>query len=38
MEINLKNNFLIGDCIHGIMIWPMGDGVLTLLKKLWRMV
>lgn len=28
MEINLKNNFLIGECIHGFMIWPMGDGVL----------
>ena len=28
MEINLKNNFLIGECIHGFMIWPMGDSVL----------
>ena len=28
MEINFKNNFLIGDCIHGVMTWPVGDGVL----------
>ncbi len=28
MEINLKKNFLISECIHGFMIWPMGDSVL----------
>jgi len=28
MEINFKNNFLFGDCIHGVMTWPVGDGVL----------
>ena len=28
MGINFKNNFSIGDCIHGVMTWPVGDGVL----------
>ena len=28
MEINFKNNFLIDNCIHGIMTWPISDGVL----------
>ena len=28
MEVNPKNNFLIGDCIHGVMTWPVGDRVL----------
>ena len=28
MGINFKNNFLISDCIHGVMTWPVGDSVI----------
>ena len=29
MNININfDNFLFGDCIHGIMLWPIDDGVI----------
>ncbi len=28
MDIKFDNNFLIGDCIHGTMVWPKDDGVI----------
>ena len=28
MQINFRNNFLISECIHGLMVWPVNDGVL----------
>lgn len=33
MGINFKNSFLISDCIHGVMTWPVDDSVIRPFLK-----